>query len=173
MKKSASFVLALFLLAQSLIAASPQETLLRLTNQNVMEMVKAGLSTDVIIAKIKSSRCNFDTDPSILTELKHQGVSNEILKAMIEAPYGPPKPLADESSQMREDSPAVAGQEVLVPDGTEFSVETVDEISSKTASENDPVNLRVIEAVRVGNRVVIAAEPLLRESSPASNREVI
>jgi len=162
MKKSASFVLALLLLAQSLIAASPQETLPRLTNQNVMEMVKAGLSTDVIIAKIKSSRCNFDTDPSILTELKHQGVSNEILKAMIEAPYGPPKPLTVESSQMREDSPAVVGQEILVPDGTEFSVETVDEISSKTASENDPVNLRVIEAVRVGNRVVIAAGTLVK-----------
>ena len=34
--------------------------------------------------------------------------------------------------------------------------------STKTASENDPVNLRVVEAVRVGNRVVIAAGTLVK-----------
>jgi hypothetical protein len=54
-------------------------------------MVKANISSDVIVAKIKVSRCNFDTDPSVLSELKHHGVSNEVLKAMIEAAYGPPK----------------------------------------------------------------------------------
>jgi hypothetical protein len=127
-----------------------------------MEMVKAGLSTDVIVTKIKTSRCNFDTDPSMLAELKHKGVPNEILKAMVEAPYGPPRPTA-ESTQMG-DGAAAVGEEVLVPDGTEFSAETVDEISSKTASENDPVNLRVVEAVRVGNKVVIAAGTLVKGS---------
>jgi hypothetical protein len=57
----------------------------RLTNKQVVEMVKAGLSAEVIISKIKTSRCNFETDPSILAEMKHNGVPNEVLKAMIDS----------------------------------------------------------------------------------------
>jgi hypothetical protein len=163
MKKSASVVLSLFLLTQTLIAATPQETLPRLTNQDVVEMFKAGLSNEVILSKIKTSRCNFDTDPSILAELKHKGLPNEILQAMVEAPYGPPRTTL-EQRQRAADSIPTAGQEIVVPDGTEFSVETVDEISSKTASENDPVNLRVMDAVRIGNTVVIAAGTLVKGS---------
>lgn len=55
-------------------------------------MVKATICSDVIIAKIKASRCNFDTNPSVLSELKYKGVPNDVLKAMIEAPYGAPDP---------------------------------------------------------------------------------
>lgn len=135
----------------------------RLINQDVVEMFKAGLSTEVIISKIKTSRCNFDTEPSILAELKHKGLSNEILMAMIQAPYGPPRTVV-ELKQPAGDGAPTAGQEIVVPDGTEFSVMTVDEISSKTASENDPVNLRVLDPVRVGNTVVIAAGTLVKGS---------
>jgi hypothetical protein len=164
MKKTASLILSILLLTQSLIAAAPQGVLPRLTNQDVIEMFKAGLSSDVIISKIKTSRCNFDTDPSILAELKHKGLPNEIIKAMVEAPYGPPRSAATLRQASGETAAPVDGQEIVVPDGTEFSVETVDEISSKTASENDPVNLRVVEAVRVGNVVVIATGTLVKGS---------
>ncbi|CAN5548573.1 hypothetical protein BH20ACI3_BH20ACI3_38890 [soil metagenome] len=54
-------------------------------------MVTAGLSSEVIMAKIKVSRCNFDTDPSVLAELKHRGVPDDVLLAMVEAPDGAPK----------------------------------------------------------------------------------
>lgn len=162
MKKTPALVLSLLLFAQSLLAASPQQTMPRLTNQDVVAMLKAGLSSDVIVAKIKTSRCNFDTDPSILAELKHRGVPNEIIKAMVEAPYGAPNPSTTTSRQMSEGAAAVEGQEIIVPDGTGFSVETVDEISSKTASENDPVNLRVVDPVRIGNVVVINAGALVK-----------
>jgi hypothetical protein len=66
------------------------EDLPRLTNKEVVEMVAAGISSEIIIAKIKVSRCNFDTTPSVLAELKHKGIQNEVLLAMVEAPYGPP-----------------------------------------------------------------------------------
>lgn len=163
MKKSASVVLSLFLVTQSLIAATHQEVMPRLANRDVVEMFNAGISSEVIISKIKTSRCNFDTDPSILAELKHKGVPNEILKAMIEAPFGLPRTTV-EPKRWAGDDPPTAGQEIVVPDGTEFSVQTVDEISSKTAAENDPVNLRVLDAVRVGNMVVIAAGTLVKGS---------
>ena len=33
-----------------------------LVNKDVVDMVKSGLTADVIVAKIKSSRCHFDCD---------------------------------------------------------------------------------------------------------------
>jgi hypothetical protein len=41
-----------------------------LTNKDVMEMIKSGLTAEVVVAKIRSSRCNFDTSPAVLAELK-------------------------------------------------------------------------------------------------------
>ena len=61
-----------------------------------------------------------------------------------------------------EGTTVTAGPQVVLPEGEEFTVETVDEISSKTASENDPVNLRVVEDVRVGSQIVIARGTLVK-----------
>ncbi len=55
-----------------------------------------------------------------------------------------------------------SGQVIVLPEGEEFTVQTVDEISSNTASENDPINLRVAEDVKVGNQVVIARGTLVK-----------
>ncbi len=62
----------------------------RLTNKQVVVLVQSGIGSETIIEKIKRSRCTFDTDPTQLSELKAKGVSDEVLKAMIEAPYGRP-----------------------------------------------------------------------------------
>src|SRR5690348_12034416 len=62
-----------------------------LTNAEVVGMVKANLPTETIIATILVSRCHFDTNPSVLAELKYRGVPDAILIAMAEAPYGAPK----------------------------------------------------------------------------------
>jgi hypothetical protein len=91
MRRIIPLVVCLTLAVVCVHAQSSSETLPRLTNKEVLEMVSASISPEVIIAKIKVSRCNFDTDPSILAELKHKGVTNEVMKAMIEAPYGAPK----------------------------------------------------------------------------------
>jgi hypothetical protein len=72
-------------------AQNSGENLPRLTNKEILAMTQAGLSSDVIIAKIKVSRCNFDTEPAQLVELKTKGIANEVLQAMIEAPYGNPR----------------------------------------------------------------------------------
>ncbi len=45
---------------------------------------------------------------------------------------------------------------VTVPDGTELTAITTEEISSKTAAENDPITFKVDEDVSVNGRVVIA-----------------
>ena len=165
MRKSLlSLVLVFSLSTFSLVIA---QDVTSLTNSDIITMVKAKLPTTLIIEKINSSSCNFDTFPSVLAELKYKGVPDEVLMAMVKAPHGarsraslPDNPTPTE---VRPSTPT-AGQEIVVPDGTEFSVMTVDEISSKTASENDPVNLRVLDPVKVGNTVVIAAGTLVKGS---------
>jgi hypothetical protein len=60
-----------------------------LRNQDVIKMTKAGLDDAVIVAKIKGSRCQFDTAPDTLIELKKTGVSSAVLKAMTESSNPP------------------------------------------------------------------------------------
>ena len=50
----------------------------------------------------------------------------------------------------------------VVPDGMEFTVVTVDEISSKTAAEGDPLTFKVAEDVKVDGLTVIAKGSLVK-----------
>jgi hypothetical protein len=52
--------------------------------------------------------------------------------------------------------------EITVPDGTEFSVVTTEEISSKTATEGDPLTFKVDEDVVVNNQVVIKKDTIVK-----------
>ena len=67
---------------QSATAASSGATL---QNEDVIKMVKAGLGDDLIIAKIGSSKCQFDTSTDALIQLKQSGVSAAVLKAILGA----------------------------------------------------------------------------------------
>jgi hypothetical protein len=91
MKRFIHVVTCLLLAVLSVQAQDGGESLPRLTNKEASEMVKARISPEVIIAKIKVSRCNFNTDPSVLAELKYSGVPDDVLMAMIKAPYGQPQ----------------------------------------------------------------------------------
>jgi len=54
------------------------------------------------------------------------------------------------------------GTEVVIPDGTEFTVVTTEEITSKTATEGDQLSFKVLEDVKIGGRVVIAKDALVK-----------
>jgi hypothetical protein len=59
--------------------------------------------------------------------------------------------------------PAVQPTEgVVLPDGTEFTVVTTEELSSKTATEGDPLTFKVDEDVKVNNQIVIAKDSLVK-----------
>ncbi|MGI8469173.1 MAG: hypothetical protein ACR2N3_12050 [Pyrinomonadaceae bacterium] len=47
-------------------------------------------------------------------------------------------------------------EEATLPDGTEFTVETTEEISSKTVVEGDPLTFKVRDDVTIDGKVVIA-----------------
>jgi hypothetical protein len=57
-----------------------------LSNKDVLTMQDAGLAPEIIIAKIKSSPCNFDTSPPALEQLRNAKLPNEIILAMVQAP---------------------------------------------------------------------------------------
>jgi S1-C subfamily serine protease len=54
-------------------------------NQEVIDLLKAGMSPAVVIAKVKSSSSKFDTAPAALQSLKAAGATDEVILAIIEA----------------------------------------------------------------------------------------
>ena len=56
-----------------------------LQNADVIKLAKVGIDDATIIAKIKASKCKFDTSTDGLIQLKKSGVSAAVLKAMVGA----------------------------------------------------------------------------------------
>jgi hypothetical protein len=81
-----------------------------LTNQDILDMNKMGLSPDILIAKIKSSPCAFDTSPSQLQQLKSSGLPDAVILAMVQAPVGQTKAVVP-------DAPAAVDDESKAPAG--------------------------------------------------------
>lgn len=57
----------------------------QLTNRGVIDMVRARLSDAIIVKKIRSSSCSFDTEAPALIALKRAGASDAVVMAMTEA----------------------------------------------------------------------------------------
>jgi len=93
MRRQSLLATLFFLLVSS--TAGSQQLSSRITNQDVIDMVSIGLSSDVIIAKIRSASAGatlqFDTSVAGLKDLKAAKVSDDIIKVMINPapPTGP------------------------------------------------------------------------------------
>jgi len=57
-----------------------------LTNADILQMSSAGLSPEIIQAKIANSKCRFDTSPKALLELKNAGIQDPLILSMVSAP---------------------------------------------------------------------------------------
>ncbi len=55
-----------------------------LTNADIVQMQKAGLSEEIILSKIGTSATNFDTGTQDLIQLREAGVNNDIIHAMVQ-----------------------------------------------------------------------------------------
>jgi tetratricopeptide (TPR) repeat protein len=78
-----------------------------LTNDAIVTMVKAGLGEDLIVNKIKISQGQYDLSTAALLRLKTDGVSEPIIKAMLEA-SAKPESLGTKSVQAVAPPPAGA-----------------------------------------------------------------
>ena len=78
------FLLILGIAPLRLAAQDAKTTQSALTNQDVVDLVKTGLSADIIVAKIKTSACRFDTSTAALKGLKETGVPDAVILAMVD-----------------------------------------------------------------------------------------
>lgn len=75
------YLTLIFILSLSFNSLFAQESIL--TNKDILEMLELGFEQDLIITKIQTSECNFNTDISELKQLKAKGVSSQIISAMM------------------------------------------------------------------------------------------
>jgi hypothetical protein len=128
-----------------------------LTNQDVLDMIKAGLATEVIVAKIKSSPARFDTSPATLAELKTAGVADAIVMAMVTGREHP-------------EAPPVALAETKVPDGTEIEIQLQNTLSGQEAKVGDVVDFTVVRDVEVKGIVVFQRDAPARAKVTTSKK---
>ena len=145
--------LALVLILTTLTVANPllqepsstqtQAPPAELTNKDVLDMVKSGLATEVVVAKIKTSPGKFDTSPATLAELKAANVPDAVIMAMLggtsAATSSDPLPMA----------------EVKVPDGTEVEIQLKNTASGEELKVGDIVDFSVVRPVVVNGVTII------------------
>lgn len=76
---------AFFFTANTATNFAQDETM---TNAEVISLIKAGLNPTLVINKIRTSKTNFDLSTDALIKLKQEGISDEIVTAMLEAKSG-------------------------------------------------------------------------------------
>lgn len=165
LKSLLSLCLTLILLITCVPLIFAQD-LATLTNADIVTMVKAKLPPSLIIEKINSTSCNFDTFPSVLSELKYKGIPDDVLMAMVKAPHGI-RPTARGNGSRGSTTRASANQEqnedpgelseVSIPDGTPLEVESTFTVSSSEVEEGTAVSFTVVHPVKINGATVIAA----------------
>lgn len=78
-------LLAVFLMFSLITPSLAQTGDEVLTNDSVISLHKAGLSSTIIVSKIRTSKTNFNTSTDELIRLKQAQISDEIVAAMFEA----------------------------------------------------------------------------------------
>jgi hypothetical protein len=95
-----------FLLVSCCMAGTAAERAPKpLTNEDVVTMVQAGLPTDIVIEKIKTTKTSFDTSTDALVTLKKAGVGSDIIRVMVN-PAAESKPGATASPWTNANAPA-------------------------------------------------------------------
>jgi len=78
-----------------------------MTNETVIQMVKAGFSENVILAKMRSSQTKFDTRTEALIALKQAGTPEKVMQAIVSG-GAPPASSAPAASAPAASVPAAA-----------------------------------------------------------------
>ena len=115
MKVKALVVLSLCLLFG---AATFAQTKKPLTNDDVLQMVKAGFQESMILKAIEANDTNFDVSVQALMDLKNAGVSQAIIEAMLaaEAKKKAPAPAANPPKESSSSGAKPASTDPTVPE---------------------------------------------------------
>ncbi|MFZ0580032.1 MAG: SH3 domain-containing protein [Candidatus Acidiferrales bacterium] len=119
-------------------------TELPLDNRDILKMRGMRLSDGVIISKIKSSKCDFDTSPAALQKLRSAGLPDQVILAMIQAPHASDEPATK----------PVDTVDVNIPDGTAIAVVQNADISSDGLQQGTIVKMTVVQDVVVNGLIL-------------------
>lgn len=126
-----------------------------LTNKDVLEMIKSGLSADVVVAKIKSSPAKFDTTPAALSELKAAGIPDAVILAMVQSSG---RPVVTPNSE-----PNTSGDSTIkVADGTEIEIQLKNTLSGQSAKVGDIVDFTVLRPVQINGVTIFEKDASAR-----------
>jgi hypothetical protein len=141
-------------------AAKPQpaSSAPSLTNKDIVGMLKAGLTSDVVIAKIRSSPNLFDTSPAALAELKTANVPDAVILAMVNGPV---------PSGVAVDFP-VDG--VSVPDGTEIEIQLTNNASGEELKVGSFVDFTVVRPVQINGITIFEKDAAARARITTAKR---
>ena len=141
-------VIVALLIVTASVQGQPNVSLRPLRNNDILNMVEDKVATEVIVARILTSSCNFDTFPPVLRDLRRRGVPDKVLRVMKTVPYGPPN-LADVDSKI------TALPRVQIPEGALIEVETSTATSSAKVKEGDLITFLAKRRVFVDGVLVI------------------
>jgi len=112
-----------------------------MTNRDVIQMVQAKISDDIVIAKIQQSKTRFDTSVQGLVALKQGGVSDGVISAMMKAGSNPPAAATATGGAGAGTAPPAASKTPLLPasNGTKDAAPTNANAASGPAPPPKPV----------------------------------
>ncbi len=132
-----------------------------LTNKDVMDMVKKGLSDSVIVKVIQASDTNFDTSPDAMTQMQSGGATVKVMGAMLKAQTNKKKAEAAAPPAVPAPAPASAtpadpnAGKYLLKEGTQVPLKFAADVSSRYATPGDKVELTLVSDITVGDVVVV------------------
>jgi hypothetical protein len=135
----------------------PARAMRILTNRDVLSMIHKGMKSELIIATVLSSPCNFDVFPPVLDDLKRRGVPENILQVMSVVPNGPPN-----LPETSDGNPTSLVKTVKLPQGTAVLVETLYPVSSASFKVNNTIAFSVAKPVFVDDTLIIPRGTIAR-----------
>jgi serine/threonine-protein kinase len=123
-----------------------------LTNDGVLEMVQAKVSTPIVISQIQSSKTKFDLSTAEIIRLTKAGVPDTVIQAMRN-----PTAATNATSVPATARPA---QTVQVPDGTPVPISLLADVPADV-EQGQPLRFQVSHDVRIDDAVVIAKGALV------------
>jgi hypothetical protein len=137
-----------------------------LTNPDIVNMTKQGFESSLILKDIQSSSTDFDTSPQALVDLKNAGVDKSVMEAMLTALADKPTATVEAVRSTTTTTDGVAPDFAnptcsaktgcLLREGTQVPLKFAADLSSKTATEGDPVEFLLDDDLKVGESIVVS-----------------
>jgi hypothetical protein len=111
-----------------------QSSAAKLTNQDVIELLRAGLTSDELLRKIKSSAREFNTSDAAVKALKDAGVPDAVINFIRLG-----ETAEAEKSSVAPTTPALPA-EIVIPGGIQLDVEARYTVSSLDVKSGDLIS---------------------------------